>query len=504
LDGEVEPLTAEQRLVLQAVYDQFRAHGTWPTFITIDRPLRRTHGRDARSVIQSLPDSLIVKPRPAPSFAADDELRLRLPGIQACQGSSDDTERFIRLLRWLAVTEMDFEPAPGSTETMPQVTSEEAREHLGIDTDDPVALQRLYAMLQLDHWGLGGSGSGPDGWHVLLGPEIWRFRDVQTIEDCIKARLQWRLEAEAAVPRMHNPAPAPEYYHVRLSTKSIRSHDEVRLDLSADELELRFLAPYREGRAIVINGKAIPMDDLAALRISRTDQSSEQLRPVIKAERRASNVFAIGISDNWYIAAKGDNMTDQLITEPPGSAAARSLVSKPLTETGSTQNTIDGTSQGQFVQARDIHGNVYYNSPPLLPQPAPQPSVPSYIDQQIINAIRAKEGKTSFNVAKLLRLIEELNDNYAKRNIYATHVSLRAILDHIPPILGSGDFKAVAINYPWSRTDKGYMKKLLEFKLQADDALHRQISSQADLLNFEHLPSNLYVNHLLQECTVKL
>jgi len=504
LDGEVEPLTAEQRLVLQAIYDQFRAYGTWPTFITIDRPLRRTHGLNTRTVIQSLPDLLIVKPRPVTWFAADDEVRLRLPGIQACQGGSEDTERFVRLLRWLAETEMDFVPEPGSTETMPEVTSEEAREHLSIDTDDPVALQRLYAILQLDHWGLGGSGSGPGGWHVLLGPEIWRFRDVQTIEDCIKARLQWRLEAEAAVPQMHNPALASEYYHVRLSTKSIRSHDEVRLDLSADELELRFLAPYREGRAIVINGKAIPMDDLAALRISRTDQSSEQLRPVVKAERRASNVYAIGISDNWYVAAKGDDMTDQLITEPPGSAATRSLVSKPRTETGSTQNSIDGTSRGQFIQAGYIHGNVYYNSPPLLPQSAAQPSASSYVDQQIIDAIRAKEGKTSFNVAKLLRLIEELNDNYAKRNVYAIHASLRAIFDHVPPILGRGDFKAVASNYPWSRTDKGYMKKLLEFKLQADDALHRQISSQADLLNFEHLPSNLYVNHLLQECAEKL
>lgn len=33
---------------------------------------------------------------------ANDALRLRLPGIQACAGGDVDTERFVRLLRWLA------------------------------------------------------------------------------------------------------------------------------------------------------------------------------------------------------------------------------------------------------------------------------------------------------------------------------------------------------------------------------------------------------------------
>jgi hypothetical protein len=38
-------------------------------------------------------------------------------------------------------------------------------------------------------------------------------------------------------------------------------------------------------------------------------------------------------------------------------------------------------------------------------------------------------------------------------------------------------------NYRWSRTDQAYMRKLLDFKLQADDVLHRQISNKADLLS---------------------
>lgn len=38
---EIPPPT--QQSVLQAICDHFREHGAWPTFITIDRPIRRKH-----------------------------------------------------------------------------------------------------------------------------------------------------------------------------------------------------------------------------------------------------------------------------------------------------------------------------------------------------------------------------------------------------------------------------------------------------------------------------
>lgn len=104
------------------------------------------------------------------------------------------------------------------------------------------------------------------------------------------------------------------------------------------------------------------------------------------------------------------------------------------------------------------------------------------------------------NVTKLLRLIDELNDNWARGNVYAAHALLRAILDHIPPMLRCGSFAAVPSNYQWSRTDKVYMGKLLDFRTQADDALHRQISRKPDLLSLDDMPSRTWVNRLLQEC----
>jgi hypothetical protein len=126
------------------------------------------------------------------------------------------------------------------------------------------------------------------------------------------------------------------------------------------------------------------------------------------------------------------------------------------------------------------------------------------ISDQVAYAIRARAGQSNFDVAKLVALIEELNDNYARRNTYAAHALLRALLDHVPPILGCASFNAVANNYQWGRTDRNYMKRLLTFRDQADDALHRQISPKPDVLTFEDMPAGVGVNQLLQECASRL
>ena len=56
---------------------------------------------------------------------------------------------------------------------------------------------------------------------------------------------------------------------------------------------------------------------------------------------------------------------------------------------------------------------------------------------------------------------------------------MRAIVDHVPPLFGYKDFAEVASNYAWSATDRSYMKRLLDTKKQADEALHRQMSKKA-------------------------
>jgi hypothetical protein len=346
MNPEVASLTTEQQAVLRAIYDYFHEHAAWPTFITIDRPIRREHRWDTAAIVLSLPESMIVPPRPGKLRPIErDELRLHLLGIEACRGGTEDTARLVRLLRWMAEREMAHEPGTDGEDTMPRVTSVEVRQYLGLGDADEIALQRLYVMLQLDNWGLSGaSGSSPDGWYVTLGQDIWRFRDVQSVQDCIEAHEAWRAEGRQA------PA--------------------------------------------------------------------------------------------WI-------------------------------------NTEPALFQGGM---------------------APVAPLPFYVDEQVVGAIRAKDGQSRFDVTKLLDLIAELNDNYASRNTYASHALLRAILDHVPPIFGYTGFREVANNYSWGQTDRKYIKRLADFRDQADDALHRQIGRNADLLDFEDMPASVYVDRLLQEC----
>ena len=96
--------------------------------------------------------------------------------------------------------------------------------------------------------------------------------------------------------------------------------------------------------------------------------------------------------------------------------------------------------------------------------------------------------------------IEELNDAHRGGTTYVGHSLLWANLDHIPPLLGCANFAAVANNCPWSQADKRYIRRLAEFRTQADDVLHRQISATADLLTIEDMPQRVTINRLLQEC----
>jgi hypothetical protein len=340
-------LTTEQQTVLQAIYDHFRRTAAWPTFITIDRPIRSGHGWNTAGIVLSLPESMLVPPRQGMPPIPTDELKLHLHGVAQCTGGLRDTRTFVEVLHWLAEKEAAYEPQPGSEADMPRVTSAEVAEYLvGVTDSDQLALKRLYEMLHLDNWGIGGFGSGEDGWYVTLTPDIWRFRDVETVEDCLKAREDWLAE-----------------------------------------------------------------------------------RP----------------SSSW------------------------AHVDPTLWQGGQTA-------------------------------PAPSP----YVNAQVVDAIRAKQGHGTFEVTKLLGLIDELNDNYAQQNTYSAHALLRAILDHIPPILGCADFAAVANNYSWGKTDKRYIKRLADFRDQADDALHRQISSKPDVLDFDDMPASVYVDRLLQECAEHL
>ena len=95
----------------------------------------------------------------------------------------------------------------------------------------------------------------------------------------------------------------PKYYHVQITPKTPAlsgKRYETDFDLSFEDLKNRFLAPYRVGKPLVINGRTITMHDLERIR-------------VFESERKVRNLAEIP----WN---RMPEVTSEFITGPPGSA----------------------------------------------------------------------------------------------------------------------------------------------------------------------------------------
>jgi REase_DpnII-MboI len=201
------PPTAEQRRVMQTVYDHFRKNGTWPPLAAIARPLRRDHGIDVAVVIAEFPGTLMIPPRQGLRPVDADQIRLTLAGIGQCQGSGDDDERFTRLIRWFAERDLDYDPS--SPEEKLQVTTAEAAAYLGIEEDHP-ALRRIRAMCGLDHLCVSTSGGDENGWNFRIDSDIWRFRHGQDLAGLARIRQEWVDQGAAESARRQMRAAGPE------------------------------------------------------------------------------------------------------------------------------------------------------------------------------------------------------------------------------------------------------------------------------------------------------
>ncbi len=111
-----------------------------------------------------------------------------------------------------------------------------------------------------------------------------------------------------------------------------------------------------------------------------------------------------------------------------------------------------------------------------------------YVDLGRIEELRAI-ASPSFDLAKLIRLCEELNTCYDNECYFAVAMLTRAILDHVPPIFGCKNFTEVANNYGGSKSFKECMEHLANSSKKIGDAhLHVQIRSK------ETLPNQTQVN----------
>ena len=129
------------------------------------------------------------------------------------------------------------------------------------------------------------------------------------------------------------------------------------------------------------------------------------------------------------------------------------------------------------------------------------PDTRMYVNKKILEGFRSKKGYFSYQ--KLSTLIEELNFNYSNNKTYSSCMILRAILDHIPPLLAKNEFDEVVNQYAWGSEKSSRLKAVKElktFRNTVDHVLHDKITNKDDVVDFGYLPSKLSINVLLQEC----
>jgi len=173
-------------------------------------------------------------------------------------------------------------------------------------------------------------------------------------------------------------------YHVRITTiAQAPGDDELALDLSEAELESRFIQPYNEGSPITTRGKTIIPGLIERIRINFTKQRSARLVHDIVRQLALSRASGIAVAQivppEWYVTEEGEDVTDQFITGPPGTA-------KPSANSTKPQATVDDryvmvvhgqdakarTALFQFLRSINLHPIEWSEARKATGEPSPQ------------------------------------------------------------------------------------------------------------------------------------
>ena len=110
-----------------------------------------------------------------------------------------------------------------------------------------------------------------------------------------------------------------------------------------------------------------------------------------------------------------------------------------------------------------------------------QTTARAYVDPDRIDELSSITSP-SFDLAKLVRMCEELNVCFAGECYFAIAMLTRAILDHVPPIFGASKFTEVANTYGGSKSFKDSMLNLENSSRKiADQHLHTQVRKSETL-----------------------
>ncbi|GEM_PF-1984954 len=125
-----------------------------------------------------------------------------------------------------------------------------------------------------------------------------------------------------------------------------------------------------------------------------------------------------------------------------------------------------------------------------------------FVDSERVDQLKHLP-KNNFDLSKLIKLCEELNSNYSQRNYYSIALLTRAIIDHVPPVLGYKTFREVANNYKCEGNERSFKDHMLRFENSlrkvGDASIHSQIRKSESLPTFVQVDFKSDLDVLLSE-----
>ena len=105
----------------------------------------------------------------------------------------------------------------------------------------------------------------------------------------------------------------------------------------------------------------------------------------------------------------------------------------------------------------------------------------SFVEEEVLTKLK-KIKNPNFDLSKLIRFIEELNDAYKYGNYLSSILVLRAIINHIPPIFGLSAFSQIVAHSPKS------IKSILA-RLEDEARPIADLHNHMMIRKLEHLPT---------------
>lgn len=121
-----------------------------------------------------------------------------------------------------------------------------------------------------------------------------------------------------------------------------------------------------------------------------------------------------------------------------------------------------------------------------------------FVNNERIEQLR-NISNSEFDLKRLIRMLDEINDNYSLSNFLSVAMLSRAIIDHIPPLFGLNTFNEVTNNYGNKSFKKNMEHLNNSMRSIADSYLHVTIRKNESLPNETQIDFSRELDFLLAE-----